>query len=177
MTYRLGIAETAERHRLILRAAHHHVSRGQRVLVLCQLVEHARALHRWYAGRTSASSWQLDGSPDCKARVPSTIEAFRRAERGGLLIATPFFREGINVPEIDAFVNAAAGKSEVDLAQALGRALRPRPDKAVVAVYDFSDGGAETRRPDKDYLEMWSLERVRIWRGLGYEVMGTVPGQ
>lgn len=164
LTYDLGIVRNAERERATLRAALGHVRRGERVLVLCRLVEHARRLRAaWGQG---LPAWQLDGKSPDTAKV---IAEFRRAQ-SGVLFATPFFREGVDVPEIDALVYAAAGKAEVELLQALGRVLRPRPGKTTVPVYDFLDGGAPTGRADKDYLGLQAEERLALWRAQGFVV-------
>ncbi len=175
--YERGITTNRERNARVLRIAMHHAKQGHRVLVLCRIVEHARALHDWWSAVSRQyPCWQLDRDDVGTGRAEAVLGAFRAATTGALLIATPFFREGVDLPEIDAFVNAAGGKSEVDTLQALGRALRPRADKTTVDVYDFADGGAPTDRPDKDHLALHTLERVRLYREQGHALVGAVPG-
>ncbi len=170
--YRAGVVENRARNALLLQRAHQHVRRGEKVLILCRLIVHAQALHRLYQRAAPAiPSWQLDGQQ--RKAVKPTLAAFREASQGAVLFATPFFREGVDLPELDVYVNAAAGQAEIGVLQALGRVLRPRPDKSDAAVYDFMDGGARTGRPDKDYLGLHAQERLRIYREQGFEV--TTP--
>ncbi len=170
--YRAGIVEDRARNALLLQRAHQHVRRGEKVLILCRLIAHAQALWRLYSRAAPAiPSWQLDGQQ--RKAVRPTLAAFREASQGAVLFATPFFREGVDLPELDVYINAAAGQAEIGILQALGRVLRPRPDKSDAAVYDFMDGGARTGRPDKDYLGLHAQERLRIYREQGFEV--TTP--
>lgn len=172
VAYDRNISGNQRRNQIALGIAKQHVLAGDRVLLLCRLVGHAKHLHAWWRKYCALPSWQLDGRPESSRLVAPTLDAFRRSS-GGLLICTPFFREGVDVPEIDSYINAAAGEAEGDLLQALGRALRPRPDKSEVRVYDFWDGGADTEKPEKDYSLNHSSSRLSYYRKQGYQVTGA----
>lgn len=45
----------------------------------------------------------------------------------------------INIPGLDAVINAAGGKSEVAVLQMIGRGLRRTKNKDTVLIYDFFD--------------------------------------
>lgn len=54
-------------------------------------------------------------------------------------IATVVWQEGINIPGLDAVINASGGKSEVAVLQKIGRGLRRTKGKTEVIIYDFFD--------------------------------------
>jgi superfamily II DNA or RNA helicase len=110
----------------------------------------------------------LDGSASAMVRQ-QVINLFKRGG-GSVLFATPFFREGIDLPQIDVGVLAGGGLSDTNVLQGLGRVLRPRPDKAEVLWYDFEDGGAETDRPEKDYMAGHSASRLDLYTTQGFQV-------
>ena len=56
-----------------------------------------------------------------------------------LVIATAVFNEGIDITTLDAYINAAGGKSEIATQQKPGRALRKTKDKQVVTIIDYED--------------------------------------
>jgi len=58
------------------------------------------------------------------------------------VIVSTLLKEGVDIPEITAYVNAGGGKSEISNIQRVGRALRRSKDGTKDAVIvDFIDGG------------------------------------
>lgn len=54
-------------------------------------------------------------------------------------VATTSWREGVDIPQLNAVVNSGGGKSEIQTLQGVGRGLRKTDDKNEVVIIDFLD--------------------------------------
>lgn len=172
-TERLGIVENEERNRAILKTAYRHVVKNnERVLILCHTIAHSERLAGvWNQTNVSHPVWRVDGKTQLRM-LEVVLRQFRGVSTGALLVATPFFREGIDIPEIDALILAGGGMSEIVSLQSIGRALRPRPDKQEVMIYDVWDGrrSAIAKERDRDYLADHADARLRTYQDQQFEV-------
>jgi superfamily II DNA or RNA helicase len=168
-TYERGIMNNTDRNKIVLAVANQHAVAGEKVLVLCSRVPHAGALMDIARDINAAPVMVLDGNCDDTVRS-QVLRLFKTTRAGAILFATPFFREGVDLPQIDVGILAGGGLSDTAVTQGLGRVLRPRPDKAEVLWFDFEDGGAETTRADKDYLAIHSASRVALYMSQGFTV-------
>ena len=162
---RRGIVGNRDRTEAFAAAAARHALAGERVLVLCELRPHAAALEAAVRRRGVERTWCLTGEDRDRE---AALGRYRLLAGGGVLVATPWFREGMDVPEIDAGLLAGGSLSEIAVLQGFGRMLRPRPDKAEVLVYDALDGRDPGAR--KDYLAQHALARLRVYRERGWAV-------
>ena len=162
---RRGIVGNRDRTEAFAAAAARHALAGERVLVLCELRPHAAALEAAVRRRGVERTWCLTGEDKDRE---AALGRYRLLAGGGVLVATPWFREGMDVPEIDAGLLAGGSLSEIAVLQGFGRMLRPRPDKAEVLVYDALDGRDPGVR--KDYLAQHALARLRVYRERGWAV-------
>jgi len=85
-----------------------------------------------------------------------------------ILIATPIFNKGVDLPNIETLILAGGGKGHVGVIQRLGRGMRGTAEKKTVTVYDFFDAQCE-------YLAEHSLERLKIYESEGYDVHWLYP--
>lgn len=174
--YDRGVVRNSTRNKLVVDVAVRHAAAGERFLVLCNRVPHAVGLREAIGRRLpqGVPVWVLNGEDpdDLRARVLAEFREATRGSgerRGAVLVATPFFREGVDVPEIDAGFLAGAGESSIAVLQALGRMLTRRPDKPEVLVYDCLDG-RDPRHP-KDYLARHSYgSRLALYEAQGFSV-------
>lgn len=173
--YERGITENVRRNDLIVETAVKHAAAGDKFLVLCNRVSHAEELDDKLSGIVPV--YLLTGASDDEDRA-QVLASFKRGRLGAILVCTPFFREGVDVPQIDAGFLAGGGESDVAVLQALGRMLTVRPDKPEVLIYDVADGrplgqerlfGREARA-EKDYLGQHYLSRLALYRASGFEV-------
>lgn len=165
--YERGIVENDARNNLLLEVICRHMAAGEKVMVLCSRVPHMDLLYSALNARIGlAPVWGMDGnSPD----RPRTLAQFRRAEGAACLIATPFAREGLDLPQIDVGVMAGGGLSDIAVMQGLGRMLRKRPGKDEVLIYDCRDGGnTSTEREDKDWLGNHWGNRLALYDAQGF---------
>lgn len=165
--YERGVMLNEARNQLVVKTAVWHAREGDRFLVLCNRVPHAEALYQAIKRRAERPAWVLSGEDDAEWRG-AVLAQFKAATGGGILVCTPFFREGVDAPEIDAGFLAGGGESDVAVVQALGRMLRARPGKDEVTVYDVADG----RDPShlKDYLANHWKSRLALYKKSGFRV-------
>lgn len=128
-------------------------------LIIVRYIEHGEQLNR-----IIDDSVFLSGSTPIEDRQ----QAIKDFEKGKIktIIATSIFNEGISINAIQLLVIASAGKSDVEVAQRLGRSLRidPKRGKYEVDVYDFYDRGNK-------FTERHARQRIRIYRKSGFDVV------
>lgn len=176
-SYDRGIVFNETRNRAIVDVAVRHANAGERFLVLVNRVSHADAIASAIDARLSRACrvWSLNGECDDDERSV-TLTSFRQSKRGAVLVCTPFFREGLDVPEIDAAFLAGGGESSIAVLQAFARALTKRPGKDEVIIYDCLDG--RDPRKDKDYLanHAWN-SRLKIYKEQGFSIQKMTIGE
>jgi superfamily II DNA or RNA helicase len=79
------------------------------------------------------------------------------------MIATPVFKEGINIPEIKTLILAGGGKSHIAIIQKIGRGLRKAEGKDRLIVYDFLDDCSKVTLKHSE-------QRYKLYRAEGFEV-------
>lgn len=133
---RRELAEDAERNQLIINTAMRLVKERSRVLILCDLVEHAQALAVALTLQ-DVPSFALVGKCTAKQRA----EALAEMQAGSLqvLCATSLADEGLDLPELDAVILAAPSGNVARVEQRIGRVLRPSEGKAQPIVCDLVD--------------------------------------
>jgi superfamily II DNA/RNA helicase len=82
-----------------------------------------------------------------------------------ILIGTPIFEEGVDIPNLATLVNAAGFKSEILSIQRLGRCVRRAPGKTSFTVVDFEDRG-------HPWFTEHSQARADTYAELGFHVYG-----
>ena len=123
---------------------------------ICSAVEKLPPYYVYYAsGSTSDVSRE------------TMLSAFRKDKHGVVFVASTIFDQGVDIPEIDVLILAGGGQSQINTLQRVGRALRPRPDKNTVLIYDIWAG----QRPGhKDYLANHSATREQDYLRQGFSV-------
>jgi superfamily II DNA or RNA helicase len=165
--YERGVMLNEARNQLVIKTAVWHAREGDRFLVLCNRVPHAEAIYQAVRRRAERPAWVLSGEDDWERRE-AVLGMFKAATDGGVLVCTPFFREGADAPEIDAGFLAGGGESDIAVIQALGRMLRVRPGKSSVTVYDVADGRDQSHL--KDYLANHWKSRLDLYTRSGFNV-------
>ena len=97
-------------------------------------------------------------------RTPALAE-FKDTAGGALMIGSPIFREGVDIPQLDALVIGGGGLSDSMVLQEVGRSLRRRPDKPTVFIYDVLDGPS---KDSLDYLTKHTLARMALYKKEGF---------
>ena len=128
-------ARNRERNALVVRLARDEAGAGHRMLILTELVSHARLL----AGaieRLGVAAVALVGGT-----MPADRERALAAAADGrvVLVATKLADEGLDLPALDRLVLACPGKSAGRLTQQIGRIARAWEGKEDALVYDVAD--------------------------------------
>lgn len=129
-------------------------------MVFVRLTRHGRELTRLLGLRGLRVEF-VEGATETAARG----HAATRLQRGNLdaLVVSKVFNKGVDLPGIGGGVNAAAGASDIDAIQRLGRFSRISEGKTSFVYADVLDVGNR-------WLAKHARDRAAAYRGQGYEV-------
>lgn len=109
----------------------------------------------------------VEGASSSRARDSARHQL--RVRLRDVLVTSKVFNKGIDIPEVEGGVNAAAGDSRIDALQKVGRLMRVVEGKnRVVRYFDFDDVGNR-------WLEQHSRHRADAFRSRGYTVHHVRP--
>lgn len=164
LTYERGIIENRERNKVIIATAIRHAEQGDRFLVLCKRVPHAVALGSRIESLTTKPVWVLSGEVSTETRT-QVLQQFKDQTKGAILIATPFFREGVDLPQVDSGFMAGGESSDIAVWQGFCRMLTVRKGKTQAIVYDVEDKSVDPH--EKDYLDNHYEDRLALYKSHG----------
>lgn len=135
------------------------------VLVAVRTIRHGKQLQNLI--RNSVLLTGEDSVEKRKQELKKLVEG-----KNKIIIATTWFYEGMDVPEIKTLVNASGGLSDIELLQKLGRGLRKKSDDSDLVFIDIYD-------KNNKYLEKHSAVRLQILEkeGLDVSVVRNIGGQ
>lgn len=153
--YDKAIVNSSARNDAIIDLAEKEFKLGKKILILVRIIEHGEILKRMLAERKIDFAFIHGGhGSDVREEVKKNFN-----EKGDfVLIASPIYDEGVDLPEVNVLIKASGGKSEVKTIQHVGRGLRPKKENLIV--YDFYD--------HSKYLEEHSQERIRVYKQEGF---------
>lgn len=134
------------------------------VLILVTRLDHGRYLQKCIG----PGCVFVSGSDAMKTRR-DVLALMRKPNATGVVIASPIFDEGVDVPGVDVIILAGGGKSHIKLLQRIGRGLRQKPGRNELIVHDFID---DTNK----YLLAHSEARIVTYESEGFETrLATSP--
>lgn len=146
--YLQGIVINEGRNDMIIKKANDLAAQDLIVYVHVERIDHGEMLKERIPG-----SVFLSGKDGTTVRQ-GVLKKFAKGEIK-VLIST-LLKEGVDIPSMNAFIAAGAGKSPIGVLQKAGRALRIAPGKTSAIIVDFRDSGK--------YLgDHWS-ERYNIYK-------------
>jgi superfamily II DNA or RNA helicase len=151
------LAEDTDRNALLCDEVMRLAKQGRSVLVLVDLVEHAKALAA-ACTLQDVEARALVGALTPKQRREVLLDAERGAVR--VIFATSLADEGLDLPRLDACVLATPCGNVARVEQRIGRVLRPMQDKPRPVVLDLVDAFG----PARGYFR----RRVRLYRERGW---------
>jgi superfamily II DNA or RNA helicase len=156
--YNMGIIHHQNRNELIVREARGFVrENGLTCLVQVKETQHGELL----AGMFGDDAEYIHGGTSREQRLAVKNEL--KIGKIKIVICSPIWDEGIDLPDLGAIIVAGGGKSSIKSIQKVGRGLRKTKEKDVVQVVDFYDNSHR-------YLRSHSRERVRIYESRGWVV-------
>jgi superfamily II DNA or RNA helicase len=158
--YKNGIVLNASRNAAIVTEAAEFTRQGLQTLIVVQELWHGDLISSMLEAQGTAHDFVHGEMPsDWVQRKKS---AFERREFP-VLIASPIFNEGTDVPAIGALIMAIGGYAIRSILQIIGRGLRKKPGENKLYVRDFAD----LQHPR---LALHSLQRLEIYAAEGFPV-------
>jgi len=157
--YNTFIVNNPTRNRLIVKAAKHHIDKGQSVLIFVSKISQGDILQQLAKDKGLTVPFYRGQSPSDERE-----DALKRMKSKDILacICTTIWKEGINIPPLNVIINASGGKSDIQTIQVIGRGTRKFEDKDKLIVYDFVD-------PYRYIADHFCL-RLLMYKNLKWEV-------
>lgn len=153
--YSFMIAQGAEYNEKVIAVARKGWEEGKPTLVLVNQLRHGTLIYRRLLGEKIDCAFLHGGSPS--EYREKLLKKFKAGSLG-VIVATPIFDEGVDVPAIRCLILAGGGKAPITLLQRVGRALRKKKTGPnTTEIHDFLPLGNE-------HLESHSAERMSIFR-------------
>ena len=132
----------------------------KRTVLFAVSVKHSKELAQGFRD-AGISAMHLDGKTPKKERI-ALLSAF---ESGQILVLCQhsIVTEGVDIPGIEAIQLVRPTKSLIVWFQAIGRALRPAPNKETAIVIDHTDTHLNLPWPDDEIP--WSLDPISLKNG------------
>lgn len=134
--YHLGIVDNLARNMIVVMTAKNLVAQNKSVLINVTRIEHGKRLEAM--GQEYGLKCKFIHGEDSNF-VRTVIKKALESKSIKCVIASSIFKEGVNIPSLNACINAAGGLSEIATLQALGRGLRTTKTKKEVLIIDFQD--------------------------------------
>ena len=151
--YQKGIVVNRQRNELIKDEVKSNVADNKSCLIMVNKIEHGELISE-LLNEYNIENIFIHGSTDGQER--DNIKELLMDKKLLCVIATTIWKEGINIPSLDVIINAAGGKSEIAVFQAIGRGLRRTSEKGTVTIVDFFD-------PSHNYLIAHFGERFSLY--------------
>jgi len=156
----IGIWHNSYRNRVIAELTRYYVSKGNKILVLTEKIQHAKAIQEYLPEAEIASGKSKD--------LRDLLDRFVSGEVNPV-ISTFVWGAGINVPDLDIIIRADALSTEIPNIQASGRAARVSEGKEFGIIIDFDDRFDFATRNS-------SARRIDVYRSRGWTIHSkTLP--
>ena len=154
-----GIVHCNQRNSAVIRAVNDCLKiPDSRILILVNHVEHAENLIN--LDQKNLADALVHGKTPLKQRKEK-LKQFTTGDRKILLGTASLFGEGFDAPMLSHLINAAGGKSPIQIVQRAGRSSRVSDGKSMGYVVDFVDSHLRT-------LSNHRILRAEIYQSLGY---------
>jgi superfamily II DNA or RNA helicase len=134
--YEMAVVRSYGRNNLIMNYVKKLADEEKTSLILVSKIIHGQILER-IGQRLGLKIQFIQGKDDSIIR--ENLREILQTKEIDCVIATTIWREGVNIPSLDAIINASGGKSEIATLQGIGRGLRTTGDKKEVLLVDIFD--------------------------------------
>lgn len=166
--YKKAVTDNDYRNTEIVRLAEELFNHDRKVLIMTRQVQHGELLlEKLKAKNLSCAFYHgtgTDGDEDVEAKLS---HAFDNGKNNIVIATTGIGAEGVDIPVIDAMINAAGGASRKIAIQMLGRSLRLYKGKKNAVFIDFFD-------LTHFYLKNHSRLRHDLYSSEGHQIIGSL---
>lgn len=157
--YQEAIVENQNRNQLIKELVKRH--KGKKCLILTSRIEHGEIIKKMFSDSNMSAEY-VHGSTDKEERQLN-FNNFKNGTLNILIGTMSIFGEGIDLPNLEIIINAAANKASVPSIQILGRVLRKSDGKTGATYFDFMD--------HSKFLKVATDSRIKTFKEQGHEII------
>jgi len=155
--YNMAIVNYRKRNRIIVDEANRLNKENKSCIIYINNIEHGENIQK-ICNLLNLKTFFVKGDVDGDVR--EKIKDQLNKKEIMTVISTVVFKEGINIPELDAVIIAGGGKSELVLIQTIGRGMRRTKIKSDFLIIDCLDMGK--------YLSEHAIQRVSVYLENGW---------
>jgi superfamily II DNA or RNA helicase len=156
--YEAGVVRNLEQNVIISNLVGNYSKEGKSVLIVVNKIAHGTLLQNMCHSKGFDAEF-INGSSDTETRV--LAKKYLNEKNIKCVICTAVWKEGVNIPELDVVINAAAGMSELATLQTMGRGMRKTDTKDTLIIHDFFN-------PSHQYLIKHFGQRVCLFMDMGW---------
>lgn len=156
-TYQAGIVAYQERNEIIIDEAKKLIGEGKSVLIFVNRLEHGYNLMEVAKNKRCPLTF-IQGATDNERR--DNLKKALNNKMIKSILSTVIWREGVNIPTLDAVIMAAGMKSEIGTLQGAARSLTKIEGKEQGIIIDFIDIG---RYLSEHFAQRMSIYVKRGW--------------
>lgn len=156
--YNEAVVYSRTRNRLIVKTIKGYTDKNKIVLVFVTKLAHGKEIQKIALSIYNMKIEMIQGITETSVR--EEIKQSLKDKKTKAIIATTVWTEGVNIPALDCIILASGGKSELELAQKMGRGMRLSEGKNEMVLVDFID--------NVKYLENHCLDRLTFYIEKGW---------
>lgn len=135
--YKEAVSESRVFNRVVAKTIQEYIENEKTVLVFVTLLNHARKIQEISENVFGNNIPIIDGKTPTEQR--EKIKKQLLEKKISAAITTVVWKEGLNIPALDAIINASGGKGDLQIVQMIGRGLRRTKEKTEMDFVDFFD--------------------------------------
>lgn len=151
------------RNNIIAQLAIERSKNGKRVLILFSKIKQGENIKQ-ILDSVNIESMLIHGKHDKQEKKEA--ELYLRTRPGAIVLASSIWNTGIDIEEIDVYINAAGGVSSIEAIQKLGRVIRKSKttNKHIAEVIDFDDSVLSPlgRKQSQTRIQLYENEELPI---------------
>lgn len=129
------------------------------ILIMTDWIQHANTIYE-FLDELQSEAKVVTGN-NSASEIEEAIQTLGSSYK--ILICSPIFTEGVNIPQVKTMIFAFGGKSHIKVLQRVGRGLRKSSDNSEIIIHDFYD---ETSK----YGKRHSYSRKKLYEKESFSV-------
>lgn len=132
--YSAAVTQNLALNTMVAVTAKQHADLNETVLIMINHIEHGKNIMEQLKA-LKVDAFFVHGATEGERR--SEVKKALNDGHIKVVVCSSVWTEGVNIPNLNAVINAGGGKSEIRTLQNIGRGLRKTKDKDKVFIYDF----------------------------------------